>query len=142
MTLSRGIAMPSRLKSDCEMDQFLLDDGQSVSSPSGLQLKRRTIDSDSSEEDVPSDRRAHVLLGLHVKTQVIFCSRTHSQLSQFISELRRTEFKDNISVVALASRKVKIDPVKANARFPYLSLIFNGLVIYTLALFNEGPLHK
>ena len=38
--------------------------------------------------------------------QVIFGSRTHSQLSQFIGELRRTDLTAKISVVALAARKV------------------------------------
>ncbi len=38
--------------------------------------------------------------------QVFFCSRTHSQLSQFVSELQRTAFADTIATVALASRKV------------------------------------
>ncbi|CAI5458628.1 unnamed protein product [Closterium sp. Yama58-4] len=37
--------------------------------------------------------------------KVFFCSRTHSQLSQFISELRRTPFADQLFTVALASRK-------------------------------------
>lgn len=37
--------------------------------------------------------------------QVLFCSRTHSQLSQFIGELRRTPFASSASAVALASRK-------------------------------------
>lgn len=38
--------------------------------------------------------------------QVFYCSRTHSQLSQFISELQRTSFSDTVATVALASRKV------------------------------------
>ena len=38
--------------------------------------------------------------------QVFYCSRTHSQLSQFISELQRTSFADTVASVALASRKV------------------------------------
>ena len=40
--------------------------------------------------------------------QVFFCSRTHSQLSQFVSELHRTAFADTIATVALASRKVRL----------------------------------
>jgi hypothetical protein len=39
--------------------------------------------------------------------QVIFCSRTHSQLSQFVSELKRTDLTSKVSVVALAARKVR-----------------------------------
>lgn len=37
--------------------------------------------------------------------QVIFCSRTHSQLSQFVGELHRTHFASSILMVAVASRK-------------------------------------
>ena len=40
--------------------------------------------------------------------QVFFCSRTHSQLSQFVSELQRTRFADTVAAVALASRKVGV----------------------------------
>lgn len=39
------------------------------------------------------------------KPQVIFCSRTHSQLSQFVGELRRTRFAQSLSLVAVASRR-------------------------------------
>jgi DEAD_2 len=37
--------------------------------------------------------------------QIIFCSRTHSQLSQFVGELRRTRYADAVSLVAVGSRK-------------------------------------
>ena len=40
--------------------------------------------------------------------QVIFCSRTHSQLSQTIAELHRTLFADSTTAVTLASRKVQL----------------------------------
>lgn len=39
--------------------------------------------------------------------QIIFASRTHSQLSQFVGELHRTPFADEMSLVALGSRKVR-----------------------------------
>jgi hypothetical protein len=39
--------------------------------------------------------------------QIIFASRTHSQLSQFVGELRRTPFADQLSLVALGSRKAR-----------------------------------
>ncbi|GMH15967.1 hypothetical protein Nepgr_017808 [Nepenthes gracilis] len=37
--------------------------------------------------------------------KVYFCSRTHSQLSQFVKELRKTAFGSELSVVSLGSRK-------------------------------------
>ncbi|PON34974.1 DNA helicase (DNA repair), Rad3 type [Parasponia andersonii] len=39
------------------------------------------------------------------KLKVYFCSRTHSQLSQFIKELRKTVFSNEMKVVCLGSRK-------------------------------------
>lgn len=50
-----------------------------------------------------------------VSVQVFFCSRTHSQLSQFVSELQRTTFADTIASVSLASRKVSSVPVHCQA---------------------------
>jgi len=41
------------------------------------------------------------------RRQVIFCSRTHSQLSQFVGELRRTRFAESLSAAAVASRQVR-----------------------------------
>lgn len=37
--------------------------------------------------------------------KVFFCSRTHSQLSQFVGELQRTEFGKSLQSVSLGSRK-------------------------------------
>ena len=39
------------------------------------------------------------------KTQIIFCSRTHSQLTQFVGELHKTPFADTMALVALGSRR-------------------------------------
>ncbi|RVE42435.1 hypothetical protein evm_012911 [Chilo suppressalis] len=38
-------------------------------------------------------------------TKIYISSRTHSQLSQFVGEIKRTVFKDNTRVVTLASRQ-------------------------------------
>jgi len=40
-----------------------------------------------------------------VTPKVYFTSRTHSQLSQFVGELKRTEFAGRIRTVCLGSRK-------------------------------------
>ncbi|XP_053998809.1 ATP-dependent DNA helicase DDX11 isoform X1 [Hylaeus anthracinus] len=42
---------------------------------------------------------------IYKNTKIIFCSRTHSQLSQFIGELKKSPYSKNISVVTLASRQ-------------------------------------
>ncbi|XP_049870071.1 ATP-dependent DNA helicase DDX11 [Pectinophora gossypiella] len=55
-------------------------------------------DQESDGEEVVENDQDHV-------TKVYISSRTHSQLSQFIGEVKRTVFKDNISVVTLASRQ-------------------------------------
>lgn len=36
--------------------------------------------------------------------KIFFCSRTHSQLSQFIGELKKSPYSKNVSVVTLTSR--------------------------------------
>lgn len=38
-------------------------------------------------------------------TQIIYCSRTHSQISQFINEIKATGFHTKIRVITLGSRK-------------------------------------
>ncbi|KAL4152190.1 hypothetical protein PRNP1_009124 [Phytophthora ramorum] len=37
--------------------------------------------------------------------KIIYCSRTHSQISQFVREIRKTVFAEHIRVVSLGSRK-------------------------------------
>jgi chromosome transmission fidelity protein 1 len=39
------------------------------------------------------------------EVQLIFCTRTHSQISQIINEIKKTNFSDKISVVPIISRK-------------------------------------
>lgn len=39
-------------------------------------------------------------------TKIFFCSRTHSQISQFIGELKKTVYSDTARVVTLGSRMV------------------------------------
>ena len=41
-------------------------------------------------------------------TKIFFCSRTHSQISQFIGELGKTIYAENTRVVTLGSRMVRL----------------------------------
>ncbi|XP_031369791.1 ATP-dependent DNA helicase DDX11 isoform X3 [Apis dorsata] len=42
---------------------------------------------------------------VYENTKIFFCSRTHSQLSQFIGELKKSPYSKNVSVVTLTSRQ-------------------------------------
>ncbi|XP_066584364.1 ATP-dependent DNA helicase DDX11 [Prorops nasuta] len=58
------------------------------------------------EDIIPSDDEEEAVEEEIAKnTKIIFCSRTHSQLSQFVSELKRSPYSKNISVVILSSRQ-------------------------------------
>lgn len=37
--------------------------------------------------------------------QIVICTRTHSQMSQFVNEIKRTEYSEEVSVVPIVSRK-------------------------------------
>ncbi len=37
--------------------------------------------------------------------QIIYCSRTHSQISQFVNEIKKTAYGDRIRVISLGARK-------------------------------------
>jgi hypothetical protein len=50
-----------------------------------------------------SHNRSHTQTNMHTDGQVLFCSRTHSQLSQFIGQIQSSPFAD-IRAVLLASR--------------------------------------
>lgn len=50
----------------------------------------------SAEEEEKEEQSSH--------TKIFFCSRTHSQLSQFVKELKRSPYSENVAVVTLASR--------------------------------------
>ncbi|XP_043238264.1 ATP-dependent DNA helicase DDX11-like [Amphibalanus amphitrite] len=55
-------------------------------------------DEDSSSDEDPEEEEEY-----H-GTQIIYTSRTHSQLSQFVGEVRRSPHADHVRLVALASR--------------------------------------
>lgn len=53
-------------------------------------------DSSENEEDDIEDA--------YQKTKIYFCSRTHSQLTQFINELKKCPYSNDISAIVLSSR--------------------------------------
>ena len=50
--------------------------------------------SSDDENDKDSDSDSESMLPI---TRIIFCSRTHSQLSQCVSELKRTRFRESVA---------------------------------------------
>ncbi|KAI8352753.1 helicase C-terminal domain-containing protein [Mortierella sp. GBAus27b] len=53
--------------------------------------------------------------------KIYYCSRTHSQLSQFVDELRKTSYGDHLHVISLGSRK----SLCINSRFQQKASIKN-----------------
>lgn len=74
-------------------DEVALSSGKSKRKVSGVP---NSSSSDDEEEQEESNKE---------KLKVYFCSRTHSQLSQFIRELRKTVFASELNVICLGSRK-------------------------------------
>ncbi|KAL6431362.1 hypothetical protein ACFW04_007181 [Cataglyphis niger] len=60
-------------------------------------LEDTLSNSESSEEEDTKEP-------LFKNTKIFFCSRTHSQLTQFVHELKRSPYSQDISVVPLSSR--------------------------------------
>jgi chromosome transmission fidelity protein 1 len=72
--------------------------------PRGIDLSHILSDSDEDDEGTLPFGEAEEPEPPQ-KIQIIFCSRTHSQLTQFVGELHRTPFADVMSLVALGSRR-------------------------------------
>lgn len=53
----------------------------------------------------PAGAATDELAPVRPAVQIIYCSRTHSQLAQFVGEVRRTKFGASVSCVSLGSRK-------------------------------------
>ncbi|KAK4765276.1 hypothetical protein SAY86_026366 [Trapa natans] len=107
LTVNKSVNMP---KNDAEEElddkEFILDDYESEDDgiTGGGKWKRKSAGvsiSSSSDEDLNhsdiDDEEGHL--------KVYFCSRTHSQLSQFVKELKKTTFANSTKVVCLGSRK-------------------------------------
>ncbi|CAG4917144.1 unnamed protein product [Colias eurytheme] len=64
-----------------------------------LMIEEVEVQDDESELDELEDNESDPI------TKIYISSRTHSQLSQFVGEIKRTVFNNNIRVVTLASRQ-------------------------------------
>ncbi|XP_057328796.1 ATP-dependent DNA helicase DDX11 [Microplitis mediator] len=62
-----------------------------------LLLDDLNLNSDSDDEETPVESLKY--------TQFFFCSRTHSQLTQFIGEIKKSPYSNAVSLVPLASRQ-------------------------------------
>jgi chromosome transmission fidelity protein 1 len=109
----RGENKCSRKKNDgveLSDDEFLLDEYESEEEGAlgGGKSKRKAGGvsiSSSSDEEGEKDGSDGEEEEEEKAFKIYFCSRTHSQLSQFIKELRKTLFSNEINVVCLGSRK-------------------------------------
>ncbi|KAG6788944.1 hypothetical protein POTOM_005022 [Populus tomentosa] len=109
----RGENKSSRKKNDgveLSDDEFLLDEYESEEEGAlgGGKSKRKAGGvsiSSSSDEEGEKDGSDGEEEEEEKAFKIYFCSRTHSQLSQFIKELRKTLFSNEINVVCLGSRK-------------------------------------
>ena len=81
---------------DEQTDDLAPEDYSSDSETNSNKNAYRNPDLGSEEvEDPPYKRQL---------PQILFCSRTHSQLSQFIKELNKTEFGSNVTAIGMGSR--------------------------------------
>lgn len=90
---------------EVDVEEFLLEEYDSESENGG-KSKRKNVGGDdmfSSEEEDEVDELVEKEEESRLK--IYFCSRTHSQLSQFMKELRKTKFASELKVVCLGSRK-------------------------------------
>lgn len=68
--------------------------------------KSRTQSTTTKRTDTSPRASAHANLAANdERVQIIFCSRTHSQLSQFVNEIKKTTFGSSLRCVTLGSRK-------------------------------------
>ncbi|KAK6914888.1 ATP-dependent helicase, C-terminal [Dillenia turbinata] len=92
-------------------EEFLMDEYESEDEEgNGRTLKRKVGGPhvsvcSSSDEDGEDKEESDEDVEEEATLKVYFCSRTHSQLSQFVRELRKTAFASELKVVSLGSRK-------------------------------------
>ncbi|KAF7843340.1 ATP-dependent DNA helicase DDX11 [Senna tora] len=84
------------------LDEYESEDEEALGNGTSKRKATKSVFTSSSEEDESYEEEEGQE---EKKFKVYFCSRTHSQLSQFIRELRKTVFANEIDAVCLGSRK-------------------------------------
>lgn len=83
------------------LDEYESDDGEGTGRQAGKRAHCGGASSSSSESEDDGDEEEEE----EATPKVYFTSRTHSQLSQFVRELKRTNFSGKLRTVCLGSRK-------------------------------------
>lgn len=86
----------SSAKDRSEIDKNSVDTNNEKESIEEELLLEDVEHSESSEDEDKEE--------IYENIKIFFCSRTHSQLSQFIGELRKSPYSKNVSVITLTSR--------------------------------------
>uniref|UniRef100_A0A8R7NXV1 Helicase ATP-binding domain-containing protein n=1 Tax=Triticum urartu TaxID=4572 RepID=A0A8R7NXV1_TRIUA len=99
-----GSEKSERIRENDEEEEFLLDeyesdDGEGTGRQAGKRAHCGGASSSSSSESEDDEDEEEAT------PKVYFTSRTHSQLSQFVGELKRTNFSGKLRTVCLGSRK-------------------------------------
>lgn len=101
--LGQSMKQDSGSTSDSE---FVLEDlGEEDADAAANDWRARAYESDDEVYGQSSNAHEDEDLSTDEPRKIFFCSRTHSQLSQFMNEIRRTPFGASIPSVALGSRK-------------------------------------
>ena len=93
----------NRIKVDCAKKEKDTDNVDELNTKEDnveeeLLLEETAERSDNSEDEDDEEE-------VYESRKIFFCSRTHSQLSQFIGEVRKSPYSKDVSVVTLASRQ-------------------------------------
>lgn len=107
------------------LEEYESEDEEALGKVTSKRKATRSVLTSSSEEDESDDEEEEEAEEKRLK--IFFCSRTHSQLSQFIKELRKTVFANEMDVVSLGSRKNLC--INEGLQFTYFASRFTFLVI-------------
>lgn len=127
--LNRKIKELAKIDGEDE-SEFLLEDYESDEEGGSKRKGRKCSAWSSSDEDAEEEKRGFFgREAVEERTpKVFFTSRTHSQLSQFVKEFRRTTFALELNLVCLGSRKnMCINPGNWSCNLSVLCVLFMGI---------------